>query len=163
MLDDHKFKKFYQDIETRHIAVHPSFTFPPVIQPVQSSSLIGGSLYEAEDRMNNDEMEFAGRFSGMDNILWWHRNIERRGFCINGPINHYPDFVLMTTSRTVVVVEPKGAQLKNDDSRRKVRLGNKWASMAGERFRYYMVFQDGVEPLEGAYTSSQFFQILEQL
>ncbi|MCG7255079.1 DEAD/DEAH box helicase family protein [Corynebacterium hadale] len=163
LLDDHKFKKFYQDIETRHIGVKPSFIFPQVIQPVQSSSLIGGSLYEAEDRMNNDEMEFAGRFSGMDNILWWHRNIERTGFCINGPINHYPDFILMTTSRTVVVVEPKGAQLKNDDSRRKVRLGNMWASMAGERFRYYMVFQDDVEPLEGAYTSSQFFQILEQL
>lgn len=163
LLDEHKFKKFYQDIETRHISVQPSFTFPHVIQPVHSSSLIGGSLYEAEDRMNNDEMEFAGRFSGMENIQWWHRNIERRGFCINGPINHYPDFVLMTTSGTIVVVEPKGAQLKNDDSRRKVRLGNKWASMAGERFRYYMVFQDGVEPLEGAYTSSQFFQILGQL
>ncbi|OFN39542.1 restriction endonuclease [Corynebacterium sp. HMSC072G08] len=44
-----------------------------------------------------------------------------------------------------------------------MRLGNVWASMAGEGFRYYMVFQDGVEPLEGAYTSSQFFQILEQL
>lgn len=79
LLEEHKFKKFYQDIETRHIGVQPSFTFPPVIQPVQSSSLIGGSLYEAEDRMNNDEMEFAGRFSGMDNIRWWHRNIERRG------------------------------------------------------------------------------------
>lgn len=163
LLEEHKFKKFYQDIETRHIGVQPSFTFPPVIQPVQSSSLIGGSLYEAEDRMNNDEMEFAGRFSGMDNIRWWHRNIERRGFCINGPVNHYPDFILMTTRGTIVIVEPKGAQLKNDDSRRKVRLGNMWASMAGERFRYYMVFQDDVEPLEGAYTSSQFFQILEQL
>lgn len=69
----------------------------------------------------------------------------------------------MTTRGTIVIVEPKGAQLKNDDSRRKVRLGNMWASMAGERFRYYMVFQDDVEPLEGAYTSSQFFQILEQL
>lgn len=163
LLDDHKFKKFYQDIETRHIGVNPSFVFPQIIQPVQSSSLIGGSLYEAEDRMNNDEMEFAGRFSGMDNILWWHRNIERRGFCINGPINHYPDFILMTSRGTIVVVEPKGAQLKNDDSRRKVRLGNTWASMAGEKFRYYMVFQDGVTPLEGSYTSSQFFQILEQL
>lgn len=163
LLDDHKFKKFYRDIETRHIGVQPSFAFPSVIQPVHSSSLIGGSLYEAEDRMNNDEMEFAGRFSGLDNIRWWHRNIERKGFCINGPINHYPDFILMTTRGTVVIVEPKGAQLKNDDSRRKVRLGNVWASMAGEGFRYYMVFQDGVEPLEGAYTSSQFFQILEQL
>lgn len=163
LLEEHKFKKFYRDIETRHIGVQPSFAFPSVIQPVHSSSLIGRSLYEAEDRMNNDEMEFAGRFSGLDNIRWWHRNIERKGFCINGPINHYPDFILMTTRGTVVIVEPKGAQLKNDDSRRKVRLGNVWASMAGEGFRYYMVFQDGVEPLEGAYTSSQFFQILEQL
>lgn len=163
LLEEHKFKKFYQDIETRHIGVQPLFTFPTVIQPVQSSSLIGGSLYEAEDRMNNDEMEFAGRFSGLDNIRWWHRNIERKGFCINGPINHYPDFILLTTRGTIVIVEPKGAQLKNDDSRRKVQLGNKWASMAGERFRYYMVFQDDVTPLEGTYTSSQFFQILEQL
>lgn len=163
LLEEHKFKKFYRDIETRHIGVQPSFAFPSVIQPVHSSSLIGRSLYKAEDRMNNDEMEFAGRFSGLDNIRWWHRNIERKGFCINGPINHYPDFILVTTRGTVVIVEPKGAQLKNDDSRRKVRLGNVWASMAGEGFRYYMVFQDGVEPLEGAYTSSQFFQILEQL
>ncbi|MBC3179655.1 DEAD/DEAH box helicase [Corynebacterium lujinxingii] len=163
LLEEHKFKKFYQDIETRHIGVGPSFTFPSVIQPVQSSSLIGGSLYEAEDRMNNDEMEFAGRFSGLDNVRWWHRNIDRKGFCINGPINHYPDFIVMTTRGTIVIVEPKGTQLKNDDSRRKVRLGTKWASMAGEKFRYYMVFQDGVTPLEGAYTSSQFFRILEQL
>lgn len=163
LLEEHKFKKFYQDIETRRIGVQPSFTFPLAIQPVQSSSLIGGALYEAEDRMNNDEMEFAGRFSGLDNIRWWHRNIERKGFCINGPINHYPDFILMTVKGTIVIVEPKGEQLKNDDSRRKIRLGDKWSSMAGEEFRYYMVFQDDVTPLEGAYTSSQFFSILEQL
>lgn len=163
LLAEHKFKRFYQDIETRHIGIQPSFKFPPVIQPVQASSVIGGSLYQAEDRMNNDEMDFASRFSSMENIEWWHRNIERKGFCINGPINHYPDFIVMTTSGTIVVVEPKGEQLKNDDSRQKVRLGNKWASMAGEGFRYYMVFQDRVDPLEGTYTKSEFFKILEQL
>ena len=163
LLDDYKIKKFYEDIETRHIDVAFTYSLPEVIQPVHASSLIGGSLYEAEDRMNNDEMEFAGRFSSMGNVRWWHRNIERKGFCINGPINHYPDFIVMTTSGTVVMVEPKGEQLKNDDSRRKIKLGQKWASLAGDKFRYYMVFQDGVTPLEGALSQSQFFSILEQL
>ncbi|EEZ90923.1 hypothetical protein HMPREF0578_1926 [Mobiluncus mulieris 28-1] len=52
---------------------------------------------------------------------------------------------------------------KNDDSRRKLRLGKTWASMAGDRFRYYMVFQDNVDPLEGALTTTQFLNILAQL
>lgn len=163
LLEEHKFKKFYADIESRRVDIQDFYSLPPVIQPVQSSSLIGGSLYEAEDRMNNDEMDFAGRFSGLENIRWWHRNIDRKGFCINGPLNHYPDFILMTQSGTVVIVEPKGAHLKNDDSRRKLTLGRKWADMAGNKFRYFMVFQDGVTPLEDAYTMSEFLRILEQL
>ncbi|WP_167142027.1 DEAD/DEAH box helicase [Canibacter zhoujuaniae] len=163
LLQEHKFKKFYADIETRRVDVHDSFSLPAVIQPIHSTSLIGGSLYEAEDRMNKDEMDFAGRFSSLENVRWWHRNIERKGFCINGPLNHYPDFILMTQSGTVVIVEPKGEQLKNDDSRRKLTLGRKWADMAGSKYRYFMVFQDGVTPLEGAYTMSEFLRILEQL
>lgn len=163
LLEDHKVKKFYETIETRHIDIRYTYNLPVVIQPIHSTSLIGGSLYEAEDQMNKDEMEFAARFSGMENVRWWHRNIERKGFAINGPFNHYPDFIVMTTSGIVVMVEPKGEQLKNDDSRRKIKLGNKWASLAGNQFRYYMVFRDGVTPLEGALNQSQFFSILEQL
>lgn len=163
LLQEHKFKKFYEDIETRRVDVREYYSLPAVIQPVHSSSLIGGSLYEAEDRMNNDEMDFAGRFSSLENVRWWHRNIERKGFCINGPLNHYPDFIVMTESGTVVIVEPKGVQLKNDDSRRKLTLGRKWADMAGSKYRYFMVFQDGVTPLEGSYTISEFLRILEQL
>lgn len=163
LLEEHKFKKFYEDIETRRVDIQASFSLPPVIQPIHSSSLIGGSLYEAEDRMNNDEMDFAGRFSSMQNIRWWHRNIERKGFCINGPLNHYPDFILMTKNGTIVVVEPKGGQLKNDDSKRKLKLGRKWAEMAGSKYRYYMVFQDDVTPLEGATNASEFLRILAQL
>lgn len=163
LLEEYKVKTFYDAIETRHIDIRYTYNLPVVIQPIHSTSLIGGSLYEAEDQMNKDEMEFAARFSGMENVRWWHRNIERKGFVINGPFNHYPDFIVMTTGGIVVMVEPKGEQLKNDDSRRKIKLGNKWASLAGNQFRYYMVFQDGVTPLEGALNQSQFFSILEQL
>lgn len=163
LLEEHKFKKFYEDIETRRVDIQELYAFPKAIQPIHASSFIGGSLYEAEDQMNNDELKLAGRFSGMNNVRWWHRIIERKGFCLNGPFNHYPDFVLMTANGTVVVVETKGEQLKNDDSRRKLKLGLTWAHRSGNRFRYYMVFQDGVTPLEGAVTVSEFLRILEKL
>lgn len=163
LLDEHKAKKFYEDIETRHIDIQYNYQLPIVIQPVHSTTLIGGSLYQAEDQMNDYETEFASRFSSMENIRWWHRNIERKGFCINGPINHYPDFIVMTNNGVTVMVEPKGAQLDNPDSQRKRRLGKTWADMAGHDYRYYMVFKDGVKIPEGAYTSSDFFRILEQL
>ncbi|WP_307737444.1 DEAD/DEAH box helicase family protein [uncultured Varibaculum sp.] len=163
LLTDHKAKKFYEDVETRHIDIQYNYQLPTVIQPVHSTTLIGGSLYQAEDQMNDYETEFASRFSSMDNIRWWHRNIERRGFCINGPINHYPDFIVMTNNGVIVMVEPKGAQLDNPDSQRKRRLGRTWADMAGDTYRYYMVFKDGVKLPEGAYSSSDFFRILEQL
>lgn len=113
--------------------------------------------------MNSLEMELAGRLTSMDNISWWHRNIERKGFCINGPFNHYPDFVLKTANGNIVVLEPKGEQLKNDDSRRKLKLGRKWADLAGSKYRYYMVFEDGVPPLEGAVNVSTLLNIIPQL
>lgn len=163
LLEDHKVDKFYEYIETGRISIRHTYHLPLVIQPIHSSSLIGGSLYEAEDQMNKEEADFAGRFSGMTNVRWWHRNIARKGFAINGPFNHYPDFIVMTTSGIVVLVEPKGEQLKNDDSQRKIRLGTKWASLAGSQFRYYMVFQDGITPPDGALNKSQFFAILKQL
>lgn len=162
-LDEHKAQKFKDDLEIGRIRVDFTYYLPETINPVDATTTIGGSLYEAEDRMNKDEVEFATRFSAMSNVRWWHRNIERRGFCINGPINHYPDFLVMTTRGHLVAVEPKGAHLKNDDSRMKLRLGQKWAELAGPDVRYYMVFQDDTAPLEGAHTMSKFFELLSQL
>lgn len=163
LLEAHKVKRFYEDIETRRVDVQPLYAFPKAIQPIHASSLIGGSLYEAEDKMNGFELELAGRFSGMDNVRWWHRVIERKGFCLNGPFNHYPDFVVMTTSGTIVVIETKGEHLKNDDSNRKIRLGRAWANMSGNGYRYYMVFEDNVTPPDGAVTLSELVRILEKL
>lgn len=163
LLEAHKVKRFYEDIETRRVDVQQLYAFPKAIQPIHASSLIGGSLYEAEDKMNSFELELAGRFSGMDNVHWWHRVIERKGFCLNGPFNHYPDFVVMTASGTIVVVETKGKHLKNDDSNRKIRLGRAWANMSGNGYRYYMVFEDNVTPPDGAVTLSELVRILEKL
>lgn len=163
LLEAHKVKRFYEDIETRRVDVQQLYAFPKAIQPIHASSLIGGSLYEAEDKMNGFELELAGRFSGMENVRWWHRVIERKGFCLNGPFNHYPDFVVMTANGTLVVVETKGEHLKNDDSNRKIRLGREWANMSGNDYRYYMVFEDNVTPPDGAVTLSELMRILKML
>lgn len=167
LLTEHKARKFYQDIETGHIDVQPHYSLPSVIHPPNAETTLAGSLYEGEGEMNNDERELASRFSALGNIRWWHRNPDTKkakGFCLNGPLNHFPDFMLLTDSGKVILVEPKGAHLRNyEDTQRKLRLGLKWAELAGRDCRYYMVFQDGVEPLAGSHTVSDFLKILETL
>lgn len=163
LLDEYRFERFEEGLKTGRIGAREDYQLASRIRPIDATSLIGRSLYEAEDSMNGDEQMFASRFSGMSNLRWWHRIIERRGFSLNGPLNHYPDFMVMTKRGMIVLVEPKGAQLRNEDSKRKLSLGQTWASQSGHRYRYFMVFQDGVEPLDGAETFSSFFRVLDQL
>ena len=40
----------------------------------------------------------------------------------------------------VVIIETKGDDRDNSDSKRKLEAGKKWASAAGSNYRYYMVF-----------------------
>lgn len=59
----------------------------------------------------------------MNNIAFWHRNIERKGFKIKGFVNHYPDFIIYTKSGKTILLETKGDHL---DAEQKIRLGNLW-------------------------------------
>ena len=68
----------------------------------------------------------------------------------------------MTQSGKIIMVETKGEHLKNDDSREKIALGKAWQNAAGSQYRYYMVFEDGVEPLPGAVTMQSFVNILQE-
>jgi type III restriction enzyme len=49
--------------------------------------------------MNGYEERVINDIANMDNILFWTRNIEKRGFRINGYINHYPDFIIQTKNK----------------------------------------------------------------
>ena len=113
--------------------------------------------------MNQLEQDLVMELTALPNVRWWHRNIAKHGFCINGFINHYPDIMLMTNSGKIVIVETKGEHLKNDDSRDKIVLGQSWRNAAGNRFRYYMVFADDVEPLPGAVGMKQFVEIVKDI
>ena len=48
------------------------------------------SLYAAEDGdMNKLEQKLVVELTALPNVRWWHRNIARQGFSINGFIKHY--------------------------------------------------------------------------
>lgn len=165
LLEEHRIEKFNTDLETESISVRESYALPDLIFPKETVTYsISKSLYEEEGKMNILETRCAERFSGLDSVKWWHRNIERKGFCINGPIgNHYPDFIVETNNGHIVMVETKGTHLKNEESAQKLKLGKRWADKAGDKYRYYMVFDEGDVPLEGAYEMSKFLEILQRL
>ena len=66
----------------------------------------------------------------------------RKGFAINGAVNAYPDLMVRTESGKLLLIETKGDQLENSESREKAEIGAKWAEMAGRMYKYYMVFED---------------------
>ena len=156
-------EEFKKCLEMEKIICKPAWKLPPSISPTSSTSSLGKSLYQAEEAMNGLEWEIVKEITGVPNIKWWHRNIAKHGFRINGYINHYPDLIIMTKSGRHILVEAKGHFLKNDDSRLKLELGQAWQKAAGSQYRYYMVFNDGEPPLEGALTLSSFIEILKEL
>ena len=163
LLEEHYAKQFDYWLETGRIICRESYSMPMEIHPLNSVSSIGKSLYAAEEEMNGLERELVMELTALSNVRWWHRNIARRGFCINGFLNHYPDIMIMTEKGTVVLAETKGEHLKNDDSRQKVKLGRTWQNEAGKKYRYYMAFRDTDAPIDGAVSMSGFLDILRNL
>lgn len=61
------------------------------------------------------------------------------------------------------LIETKGNDRNNEDSRRKRELGAQWAARAGEGFRYFMVFEmfESVDvPDDNAFTFERFKKLL---
>lgn len=164
LLDAHYRETFAKWLETERIVCQPSYRLPSVIHPTTSTDIYGGSLYEAEDGdINKLEQDLIMELTALPNVRWWHRNLSRHGFAINGYIKHYPDIMIMTQSGKVIFAETKGEHLKNDDSREKIELGRAWRTAAGSQYRYYMVFRDGENLLPGAVSMSQFVETIKAL
>jgi type III restriction enzyme len=140
-----------------------TYELPAIISPMESTSIYGGSLYQAEEEMNGLERDLVIELTAVPSVRWWHRNIAKREFRINGFINHYPDLIIMTENGNIVLAETKGDHLKNDDSMQKARLGRAWQKEAGKKYRYYMVFRDDAPAVDGMINMNDFLDILKQL
>ena len=164
LLESHYRENFERWLETERIVCKPYFRLRHSIHPATYTDIYARSLYAAEDGdMNKLEQKLIVELTALPNVRWWHRNIARQDFAINGFIKHYPDILIMTQSGKLICAETKGEHLKNDDSREKITLGQAWRTAAGKNFRYYMVFENEENLLPGAVSMSQFIDTVKAL
>ena len=164
LLETHYRETFEKWLETERIVCTPYFRLRPSIHPATYTDIYARSLYTAEDGdMNKLEQKLVVELTALPNVRWWHRNIAKQDFAINGFIKHYPDILIMTKSGKIICAETKGDHLKNDNSREKIALGQAWRTAAGKDFRYYMVFENEENLLPGAVSMSQFIDTVKAL
>lgn len=160
----YRLKQFKKWLDSGRIICRDSYKPSDVITPAQTTDSIPYSLYEAEkDDLNNFERQVIDTVVGTENIRWWHRIIEKKDFCLNGYFNHYPDFMVMTKSGKLLLIEAKGDYLDGDDSKSKLELGRKWQEQAGQLYRYFMVFKDKQLGMDGAYTLDEFSDVMKDI
>ena len=163
LLAQHRSSIFDTWLEQDKISCLPNYKFPSVISPPTFTTMVPKSLYTAEEDMNKYEFKVVWGLSELDNVKWWHRNISKRGFQINGPVHAYPDIIVMLHSGKILMVETKGDQLDNDESREKAKIGDQWARLAGKQYKYYMVFETKQPNYPGAYSLERFMEIVKGL
>ncbi|GAA4418533.1 DEAD/DEAH box helicase family protein [Nibrella viscosa] len=138
----HAEKTFRLWLDQDKLFLRPSYALPATISPTETGKDIIKSLYVHEAKCNPFEEKVIDAIANLESVAFWTRNLERgRGFVLNGFINHYPDFIVVTKRGKIILVETKGDHLDNTDTAEKIRLGNFWRSKAGNDYRYYMVFE----------------------
>lgn len=163
LVSNYSKEQFQKLLDTNTIIVKPNFKFQKELTHINLSTPISKSLYEREASINDFEQEVIMDIASLDNVLFWHRNLEKgKGFALNGfASNHYPDFIVYTKQGNLILIETKGDFLDTEDSRSKNALGKKWAEKSGKKFKYFMVFQKKKVP--ETYTAQSIIDIIKML
>lgn len=161
LLKEHRRKTFTKWLSIGRIKIKGHYSFFDKITLRDELLGIDKGLYVAEENVNGFEYDAIAAIAEHPNVFFWHRNRDRKEFVINGFINHYPDFIIRMKSGRTLLIETKGDYLANNDSIDKIMLGNKWADLAGDNFRYFMVFES--KEVEGAITLKTLLQYLDEL
>ena len=113
LLNEYAKKMFYEWVEQDKISCQPSYKLPKEISPTETIASIPKSLYNEEEKFDTEyERKVVMELSSLNNIKWWHRNMARKGFAINGAVNAYPDIMVRTESGKLLLIETKGDQLE---------------------------------------------------
>lgn len=144
------------------------YKFPEKIDPhdaVKKSIPYAKSLYEKCQGVSGLEERILQIIDRSDNVLWWHRVVAsgKDEFSLNGPIGHYPDFIARTKTGVTILIEAKGSQLNNPDTKLKIKIGQEWEKRAGSCFKYYMVFENEDQKAEGSISSDKLEEYLGKL
>jgi type III restriction enzyme len=169
LANEHAAKEFSNWLTTQKIKLRSSFSLPATIAPSDNAPAISKSLYVTEGSVNSLENKIIRGVADLENIVWWHKNLERgKGFLLNGFINHYPDFIVLTQNKNIIAFETKGDDRDNSNSKDKLKLGKIWEAQAklisyetGYQYHYMMVFDSN--PIDGAYTTGDALKLIEDL
>lgn len=150
LLEDYYEKHFMDLLTSQEIFVEFTFAYKPKAIVKDNDNRLAKSLYTAEGKMNGFEQQVIEEISALDNVLWWHRNSaivgDANAYYINGFINHYPDFIVMTKKGHVIAIETKGEHLENPKELAKARLGKALDDNDNNRnFSYFMVFKNDIQ------------------
>ena len=140
------------------VRLEPEYRFPESVVQANPMTSYDKGLYEAEDgRVDGLERRMVDLLANSQRVKWWHRVVERKAgeFSINGFVNHYPDFLALRNDGVLMAIETKGEHL-GEDAKRKLRLGTRWADMAGAGFQYFMVFEREAPDADNAFTLAEF-------
>lgn len=165
LMDRYQKKQFKKLLSLKDkIKVLPYYKFQEEIHPTGKLLSLSKSLYEKEGSVNDFEQEVISKVATLSNVKWWHRNIDRVEFAINGYVNAYPDFIIYTDRNHIIALETKGDYIvEGTDSLDKVDNGNTWASMAGDNYHYFMVAKNGDTRNEEAISVDDFLERLALL
>lgn len=158
LADDFCEERFGKLLSRGDVRLESVYRFPESFVQANPMTSYDKGLYEAEDgRIDGLERQMVDLLANSQRVKWWHRVVERKPgeFSINGFINHYPDFLALRDDGVLMAIETKGEHL-GEDAKRKLRLGTRWADMAGAGFQYFMVFEREAPDADNAFTLAEF-------
>ncbi len=159
LLEEYRYENFKNKLSSNEIFINndlAGYEMKMSITLPEHTSQYLRTLYKEEDNnVNSLEVKFMTKVSSLTNVKWWHRNIERIEYSLNGYLNHYVDFIVETKNGAIILVETKGEHLDGDDSKKKLELGNLWSTYSGPtKYKYFMAFdrsplsEDGADLLD---------------
>lgn len=164
LLGKHQKGMFQKWLDTGQIKCVPQYKLPAALTLKSIVKGVSKGLYTEEENINDLEYRVINAVANLDNVYFWHRNTERgQGFRINGytRYNHYPDFIVRLKSGKIILIETKGDDRDNSDTRDKIELGRIWANKAGDDYRYFMVFDK--KQMDGAITVNELLDRLKEM
>lgn len=168
LLEEYRYQNFKQKLSLNEIFIDyeiVGYNMKMSITLPEHTSQYFKTLYKEEDNnVNSLEAKFMAKISSLSNVKWWHRNIDRVEYALNGYLNHYADFIVKTNNGNIILVETKGEHLDGDDSKKKLELGRLWSTYSGPtKFKYFMAFERAPLNEDGADLLDNIIQQISKL
>lgn len=168
LLEEYRYINFKNKLSSNEIFINDTnvgYSMKLSITLPEHTSQYLKTLYKEEDNnINSLEEKFMTKVSSLSNVKWWHRNLERNEFALNGYLNHYADFIIETNGGNIILVETKGEHLDGDDTKKKLELGTLWSTYSGpSKYKYFMAFDRSPLNEDGADLIDNIIQKISRL